>query len=175
MVCTVSLSFYFNVFTTFAPKPQENSFNPLQRFGEGKKEPNTSGKCPMFVSSTTWWVQALRSDLAELSQPLQAGRSQETPLPPPPPLWGAPSPTTRHFPTVLVFSQHSALLGARLWPRGPGTARLPGDRKEAMGLTSTMGKVLVGDGWLWRSAGCPRESSGGCGWRGLCSEEQAGG
>lgn len=44
-----------------------------------------------------------------------------------------------------------------------------------MGLTSSMVQFLGGGCQLWRSAGCPRESSGCCGWSTLCSKEQAGG
>lgn len=120
-------------------------------------------------------VEALRSDFAELFESAYTGRktagnaiSKQTAL---------IHQITHHLEVSKGAGVWAApsIPGARWWLKVPGTAHLPGDQKEVMGLTSTMEQVLGWGCWLWRSSGCSKESLGDCKWSGLCSEEQAGG
>ena len=173
MVCTVSPSFSFTSLLLLLQNPKRTVSSPCRGSGRGRRSRTPVGNAPCLSPAPRGGYKPSGLTLPScLSQLARAGRPQETPFPNKP-LWGATSPTTRQSAGVWAAL---SILGARLWlrvPGRPGTACLPGDRKEAMGLTSAVGRVLGGGCWLWRSTGCPRESSGGCGWSGLCSDERA--
>lgn len=114
-----------------------------------------------------WWVQALRTDLAELSQPLQTGRAQGT-----------------HFPKKCLLrchithhstSQRCWCLGSTQHPRGQAVA-------EGAGYCPPIWRPNGGDGtricrvrspwWGLLALEVCRVPQGVLG---LCSEEKSGG